>query len=550
MLAAEAGSIEPGTTAENVVLVRNTGDQPDEFNVTIQGPASAWAAIEPTVLRLEPEEEGAAWIRFQPPRTHDTLPGPVPFSVVVASRNDLAFTAIEPGHVEVGGFSRVHAHVDPDGARAEGRWASYTVSVTNDGNRAAAVTLEPSDPSGVFIFDHDPEPVTVGPGQHAEVPVRVRAARRWLPGRADERRFIVSVAADGLEVQSIEVALDQPTVLGKELRRSAIALGVTLVVFAIIAQAVVRSHGNNDNTPSSVTTVPTEPSTSEVATDDGAENGTSEPTPTTEAAAATPGADAAGPPADLAKLVFVRTYGAGDHRDIVVRDAGAAGVELRLRSDDSTESRPVLSPDRTRVAYIRDKTGVSSVCVIGANGGEATCPADASPYSSVAWKSDNVLVFSRGSDLFSLTLDAGTEPEKLPVEVGRGLFVLSADGTRVAYVDGQVIAIRPLDGSAGLNIKVAGEPDGLAWSPDGARLAFSQNFQICTVPAGSGPVHQLTRPETVNGEPAWSPDGNWIIFRSNRTGNGDLYAVHPGTGLEPGLARVTSAPERDGTPAF
>ena len=60
VLAAEAGSIEPGTTAENVVLVRNTGDQPDEFNVTIQGPASAWAAIEPTVLRLAPEEEGAA----------------------------------------------------------------------------------------------------------------------------------------------------------------------------------------------------------------------------------------------------------------------------------------------------------------------------------------------------------------------------------------------------------------------------------------------------------------------------------------------------------
>src|SRR6185369_12740848 len=100
------------------------------------------------------------------------------------------------------------------------------------------------------------------------------------------------------------VALDQPTVLGRELRRSAIALGVTLVVLAIIAQAVVRSHSSANNTPSAgVATVPTEPSTSEVATDDSAESATSEPSPTTEPAAATPGADAAGPPADMAKMV-------------------------------------------------------------------------------------------------------------------------------------------------------------------------------------------------------------------------------------------------------
>ena len=48
------------------------------------------------------------------------------------------------------------------------------------------------------------------------------------------------------------------------------------------------------------------------------------------------------------------------------------------------------------------------------------------------------------------------------------------------------------------------------------------------MPADGGAVRQLTAPGTVNGEPAWTGDGDWVVFRSNRSGNGDLYAVKGG----------------------
>jgi Tol biopolymer transport system component len=56
----------------------------------------------------------------------------------------------------------------------------------------------------------------------------------------------------------------------------------------------------------------------------------------------------------------------------------------------------------------------------------------------------------------------------------------------------------------------------------------------------------------VNGEPAWTGSGDWVIFRSNRSGAGDLYTVKGSSsaGAENGLAQVTLSDEREITPSF
>ena len=49
-----------------------------------------------------------------------------------------------------------------------------------------------------------------------------------------------------------------------------------------------------------------------------------------------------------------------------------------------------------------------------------------------------------------------------------------------------------------------------------------------TEPAGT----RITSGAAWDEEPAWSPDGKWIAFASDRNGNFDIYVVHPdGTGL-------------------
>jgi Tol biopolymer transport system component len=85
-----------------------------------------------------------------------------------------------------------------------------------------------------------------------------------------------------------------------------------------------------------------------------------------------------------------------------------------------------------------------------------------------------------------------------------------------------------------------------------------QNFLEVSLAAGrgaaagsgsgvEGPGRWLTRGSSVDRQPAFSPDGQWIIFSSNRSGNLDLWKLSPATGA---LRRITEDAADDWDPAF
>ncbi len=134
-----------------------------------------------------------------------------------------------------------------------------------------------------------------------------------------------------------------------------------------------------------------------------------------------------------------------------------------------------------------------------------------------------------GSKIVFASFDGGSELD---------IFTTNIDGTnRTQLTDASVVGGQSFD------------PE---FSPNGSQIVFHSTrpsdgaIQIWVMDAdGSNPV-QLTSTGS-NGYASWSPDGNRIVFASNRDGNFEIYVMDSDGGNQ---ARLTNAAGSDFDPAF
>ncbi len=82
-------------------------------------------------------------------------------------------------------------------------------------------------------------------------------------------------------------------------------------------------------------------------------------------------------------------------------------------------------------------------------------------------------------------------------------------------------------------------------SPTGQRAVFEAHGEILTVPAKKGSIRNITNtPSIADRNPAWSPDGRWIAYFSDESGNYELQLKG-----QMGMGEVKKIPLGD-TPAF
>ena len=100
------------------------------------------------------------------------------------------------------------------------------------------------------------------------------------------------------------------------------------------------------------------------------------------------------------------------------------------------------------------------------------------------------------------------------------LFDMKSGKTRKINVNinGDMLSVRPK------YEKVANNVSNLAISPTGARAIFEARGEIITVPAEKGNARNITNtPGVAERDPSWSPDGKWIAYFSDESGEYELH---------------------------
>ena len=89
-----------------------------------------------------------------------------------------------------------------------------------------------------------------------------------------------------------------------------------------------------------------------------------------------------------------------------------------------------------------------------------------------------------------------------------------------------------------------------SWSPNGDRIAFwfmppsAGRSDIATISRNGGEIEVVTKDASTNWNPVWSPDGRFLYFASDRSGNMSFWriAIDEKTGKVQGEAETVSTP--------
>lgn len=196
------------------------------------------------------------------------------------------------------------------------------------------------------------------------------------------------------------------------------------------------------------------------------------------------------------------------------------------------------SLDGTTLTYTYTGNG-STLAVAAADGSGAHDLGQG--YEPALSPNGSTVAFSRYYGAFSLYVANTDGSDEHLVGLG-GSPAWSPDGTRLAYTDADGwLRVVDADGSNAHQLGSL-KGGGVDWSPDGTKLAYDDRGIWVADADGSNARQLTTYPQDFN--PHWSPDGQSLVFESNRNDfdpkdhgglfEGELFVVNAdGTGLRP-----------------
>jgi Tol biopolymer transport system component len=251
-----------------------------------------------------------------------------------------------------------------------------------------------------------------------------------------------------------------------------------------------------------------------------------------------------GPPQ---RIVFFSNY-QDSNDEIYSMEANATDLR-RLTTNGAIDQAPSWGPSQLMIAFHSNRDGQNEIYTMNADGTNVqrltnnSCD-DVTPSWSpvngrIAWASncggadyEIWSMLANGTDQQQLTNNgtADSRPDWSPAT------------NEIAYVTGTSISIMNADGTNSHVLTPGADP---AWSPNGQQLVYtctiSGNRELCVIGAGGGAITQLTHLPSIDFRPVWGPGGTSLAFVSNQDELGQHYDVYTMTAtIDAPIFRVPS----------
>lgn len=276
------------------------------------------------------------------------------------------------------------------------------------------------------------------------------------------------------------------------------------------------------------------------------------------------------------RIMFIRLD--NNDRDIWVMNADGSDQHNVTNSPDAPDDEADWSPDGKQIVFfssqdgpvgaflfVMDDDGANMRLLLDSSGGDVS-PKWSPDGSCIAFSRSGTLAVANadGSNV-QIVMEPQPSSEAEPCRAGSFVGGWSPDGQRITYYAAILgsggenlfwVCAIDYDGS---NIEVlVDEPVGSlhaepAWSPDGRYIVFRDDrdgdYEVYLLDLETGEETNVTDHPGADIEPAWSPDGEWIVFGSMREGspNFDIYIMRP-DGSD--LRLLTDHPAKDSYPAW
>ena len=199
---------------------------------------------------------------------------------------------------------------------------------------------------------------------------------------------------------------------------------------------------------------------------------------------------------DGKSLIYVSR--ASGNWDIYLQRVGGRNPTNLTKDSTADDTQPIFSPDGERIVFRSEREG-GGIYLMGATGESVRRLSDFG-YNPV-WSPDGERVL--------VATESVIEPSTRPTKSQLWTIKVS-DGDRHLVTEGD--ALQP------------------SWSPHGDRIAYWGRPQggqgdIWTISADGRNAVRVTSEPSMDWNPVWSPDGRYLYFCSDRTGNMNIWRV-------------------------